>query len=156
VAVQEIHGPDPQRTAAHQVHAPREELQRRVVAGGAQVHQADAVAPAPRLHREGARPAAAPHLPHGRARHGGLARVPRPRQEGAKEVWALVLKIADIYWTTMPRSQREYIVHVQYHREQGAIKRAPAQALSSLFVVAGEVVCVVALLIFVIFFFFFP
>jgi hypothetical protein len=44
---------------------------------------------------------------------------------------------------------------MQYHREQGAIRRALAQALrrvlSSLFVVAGEVVCVVALLIFVIF-----
>ena len=75
-------------------------------------------------------------------------------------MWALVLKIADIYWTTMPRSQREYIVHVQYHREQGAIKRAPAQALrrvlSSVFVVVVEVVCVVALLIFVIFFLFSP
>jgi hypothetical protein len=82
VAVQEIHGPDPQWTAAHQVQAPREELRRRVVAAGAQVHQADAVAPPPRLHREGARPAAGLHLPHGRARHGGLTRVHRAKQEG--------------------------------------------------------------------------
>ena len=73
-------------------------------------------------------------------------------------MWALVLKIADMYWKTMPRSQKEYIM--QYRREQGGIRRAPAQALrrvlSSVFVVAVEVVCLVALLIFVFFSLFFP
>ncbi|KAK8451827.1 hypothetical protein SEVIR_5G009901v4 [Setaria viridis] len=87
---QEIHGPDPDGTAAHQVQVPCDEQRRRVVG-------------APRASTSSGRrrttTASLPRVPHGRARH--AAAWPEFTGRDEEEVRALILKIAGMYWTTM-------------------------------------------------------